>query len=181
MSIYDFSYTSIENKKIDMNEYKGKVVLIINTASKCGFTNQYEGLETLYKTYKDKGLVVIGFPCDQFNDQEFDSSSEISEFCKVKFGVTFPLSQKINVRGEDAHPIFKYLIKEKGFEGLGKGLKIKALEVMLKAKYKKTFNDDEIKWNFTKFLVDKEGNVVQRFESPVDPEDMAVTIEALLG
>lgn len=180
MSIYDYEYTSVENKPIQMSEYKGKVLLIVNTASKCGFTPQYKGLEALYEKYKDHGFMVIGFPCNQFMDQEPGGNQEISEFCSVRYGVTFPLSQKVDVRGENAIPLYKYLTSQKGFQGLGKGLKAKAMEVTLKAKYKGSFSDNQVKWNFTKFLIDRDGNVVSRYEPTVEPKDIAGDIEGLL-
>ena len=180
MSVYHYEYTSIENHPVQMSEYKGEVLLIVNTASKCGFTPQYEGLEALFQTYKDRGVTVIGFPCNQFMGQEAGDEQEISEFCKVRYGVTFPLSQKVDVRGETAIPLYQYLISEKGFEGIGSGLKAKAMELMFKAKYKNDSSKDAIKWNFTKFLIDRDGTVVSRYESLVEPKDIAGDIEKLL-
>lgn len=180
MSIYDYAYTSIENNEVKMFEYQGKVLLIVNTASKCGFTPQYKGLEELYQQYKDRGFVAIGFPCDQFMGQEPGTETEIAEFCSVRYGVTFPLSQKVEVRGETAIPLYKYLTSQKGFEGLGKGVKAKTMEVMLKAKYKDGFADSQVKWNFTKFLIDRDGGVVARYEPTVEPKDIARDIEKLL-
>ncbi len=180
MSIYDYEYVSIEGKPVKMSDYKDKVMMLVNTASKCGFTYQYSGLEELYKKYKDQGLVVIGFPCNQFAGQEPNAENEISEFCSVRYGVTFPLSRKVDVREETAIPLFKYLISQKGFEGFGKGVKATTLSMMLKSKYKKDFSDNQIKWNFTKFLVDREGNVEGRYEPTVDPKEIAKDIEKLL-
>ena len=180
MSIYDYQYTSIEGKTVEMSEYKGKVLIIVNTASKCGFAPQYQGLQELYEHYHNQGLVVIGFPCNQFMEQEPGSEQEISSFCSVRYGVTFPLSQKVDVRDETAHPLYKYLTSQKGFEGLGKGIKAKSMELMLKGKYKKDYADPQIKWNFTKFLIDREGNVFGRYEPTVEPKDMKKDIEALL-
>jgi glutathione peroxidase len=180
MSIYDYSYTSIEGDPVSLSDYKGKVLLIVNTASKCGFTPQYEGLEKLYETYGDKGLVVLGFPCNQFKEQEPGTDEEVHEFCTLRFGVTFPLSAKINVRGEDADPIYKYLTENTTFDGMGSGLKNIAFETMLKAMYGKSFHDSSIKWNFTKFLLDREGKIVGRFEPPVEPKDLASAIEECL-
>lgn len=180
MSVYDYEYTSIENKAVKMSEYEGRVLLIVNTASKCGFTPQYEGLEELYRTYQDKGLTVIGFPCNQFMEQEPGTDHEIAEFCSLRFGVTFPLSQKIDVREDSAVPLYKYLTAQKGFEGFNRGLKALAMETMLKLKYKDGYEDNQIKWNFTKFLIDRKGNVVARFEPTVEPKDIAQDIEALL-
>ena len=180
MPIYDYEYTSIENHPVQMSEYKGKVLLIVNTASKCGFTPQYKGLEALYQKYKDRGFTVIGFPCNQFMEQEPGNDQEIFEFCTLRYGVTFPLSQKVDVRGQTAIPLYKHLTSQKGFEGLGKGIKAKALELTLKAKYKDGFADEQIKWNFTKFLVDHDGNIVSRYEPTVEPKNIAGDIEKLL-
>ncbi|ADY55702.1 Peroxiredoxin [Syntrophobotulus glycolicus DSM 8271] len=180
MSVYDYEYTSIENRPVQMSEYQGQVVLIVNTASKCGFTPQYKGLEELYRRYRDQGFTVIGFPCNQFMEQEKGSNEQISEFCSVRYGVTFPLSQKVDVRGETAIPLYQYLTSQKGFEGLGKGIKAKALELTLKARYKDGFADEQIKWNFTKFLIDRNGKVVSRYEPIVEPKDIASDIEKLL-
>ena len=180
MSIYDYAYTSIEGNPVSMSQYKGKVVLIINTASKCGFAPQYEGLEALYQRYRDQGFEVIGFPCNQFMDQEPGDEAAISEFCSVRWGVTFPMSAKADVRGDDAIPLFRYLTKQKGFEGMGKGIKNKAFDMMLKAKYKDGYKDSQVKWNFTKFLVDRQGEVAARFEPVVEPADIAVHIGKLL-
>ncbi len=180
MSVYDYEYTSIEKKPVKMSEYEGKVLLIVNTASKCGFTPQYKGLEELYKKYKDQGFEVIGFPCNQFMGQEPGDEKDISEFCSVRYGVTFPLSGKVEVREENAIPLYKYLTSQKGFKGLGKGVKAKGMELMLKGRYKDGYTDDQIKWNFTKFLIDRRGNVVDRFEPTVEPKDIASDIEKLL-
>ena len=180
MSVYDYAYTSIEGNPVSMSQYKGKVVLIVNTASKCGFAPQYEGLETLYQRYRDQGFEVIGFPCNQFMDQEPGDEAAISEFCSVRYGVTFPMSAKVDVRGDDAIPLFRYLTEQKGFEGMGKGIKNKAFDMMLKAKYKDGYKDSQVKWNFTKFLVDRQGEVTARFEPVVEPAEIAAYIEKLL-
>jgi glutathione peroxidase len=180
MSVYDFDYVSIEGKPVAMGEYQGKVLLIVNTASKCGFTPQYKGLEDLYNRHKKDGFAVIGFPCNQFGGQEPGSEGEIADFCVVRYGVDFPLSRKIDVRGDAAHPLFKYLITQKGFEGLGSGLKAAALSAMFKKLYKDSYDDDQIKWNFTKFLIDRQGNVVNRYEPVVEPRTIAAAIKKLL-
>ena len=180
MSIYDYAYISIEGNPVSMSDYKGKVVLIVNTASKCGFAPQYEGLEALYQRYRDQGFEVIGFPCNQFMDQEPGDEAAISEFCSVRYGVTFPMSAKADVRGDDAIPLFRYLTEQKGFEGMGKGIKNKAFDMMLKAKYKDGYKDSQVKWNFTKFLVDRQGEVTARFEPVVEPAEIAAYIEKLL-
>lgn len=180
MSVYDFEYTSIEDNPVQLSEYKGKVLLIVNTASKCGFTPQYEGLEALFRKYKDQGFVVIGFPCNQFLEQEPGSEKEISEFCSVRYGVTFPLSQKVDVRNETAIPLYRYLTSQKGFEGFGEGTMADKLNSLLKPMYEDGFSDEQIKWNFTKFLIDRDGNVVSRYEPTFEPKDIAGDIEKLL-
>ena len=157
-SIYDFSATSIEGNPVELNNYKDKVLLIVNTASQCGFTPQYQGLQSLYQKYSDRGLVVLGFPCNQFGQQEPGSTSEIQSFCETRFGVSFPLFEKIDVNGINAHPLFKYLTK--------------AVPGIL--------GTEGIKWNFTKFLVDRKGNVIKRYPSMTKPEDLEKEIEALL-
>ncbi|WP_299270776.1 glutathione peroxidase [uncultured Psychrosphaera sp.] len=155
---YTLSATSLQGQVINMSEYKDKVVLIVNTASKCGFTYQYEGLQDLYVKYKDQGLVILGFPCNQFGEQEKGDSGEISEFCQINYGVDFQMFEKINVNGENEHPIYTYLKQQKpGFLGSKK-----------------------IKWNFTKFLINKQGQVVKRFGSTTKPQKLTGPIEKLL-
>jgi len=157
-TVYDFSAKTIDGKTKKLADYKGKVLLIVNTASKCGFTPQYAGLEALYEKYKDQGFVILGFPCNQFGAQEPGSEKEIEQFCQVNYGVKFPMFAKIDVNGSNAHPLYKFLTSEKpGILGI-----------------------EAIKWNFTKFLVDKEGNPVKRYAPNTKPEDIAEDIEKLL-
>jgi len=158
MSFYQFNATSLTGKEVSMKEYAGKVVLVVNTASKCGFTPQYAGLEKLYKEYKDQGLVILGFPCNQFGNQEPGTAEEISKFCTLKYSVDFPMFMKIDVNGEKADPLYKYL-------------KVKLPEA--------TGND--IKWNFTKFLLDRKGKPVKRYDTKVKPEEITKDIEKLLA
>lgn len=157
-NFYQFKAKSLQGKEISMKSYEGKVVLVVNTASKCGFTPQYEGLEKLYKTYKDKGLVILGFPCNQFGGQEPKSETEIGEFCSLNYGVTFPLFSKIEVNGDEAHPLYKFL----------------------KVQLPGTMGND-IKWNFTKFLLDRKGNPVKRYGSTIKPIEITEDIEKLLN
>ncbi len=157
-SIYSIPLKTINGKTENLEPYKGKVLLIVNTASKCGFTPQFEGLESLYKKYGEKGLVVLGFPSNQFLHQDPGSDQEISEFCSLNYGVSFPMFSKIDVNGADTHPIYKYL------KSAAKGL----------------MGSEKIKWNFTKFLVDKDGNVVKRFPPTAEPAKLAPEIEKLL-
>ncbi len=156
-NIYQFTAKTLDGKDKSLADYKGKVLLIVNVASKCGFTKQYSGLEELYKEYKDQGFEILGFPCNQFGSQEPGSSEEIAEFCSLTYGVTFPMFEKIDVNGDNAHPLYKYLKSE------ASGM-----------------ITDAIKWNFTKFLVDKDGKVVDRFASQTTPESIAPKVKELL-
>ena len=156
--IYDFKARGNRGDEVDFSQFEGKVLMLVNTASKCGFTPQYDGLEALYQKYKEKGLVIVGFPCDQFAHQEPGTDAEIAEFCPINHGVTFPLMAKIEVNGEGAHPIYKYL------KGAAKGTLGSA-----------------IKWNFTKFLISRDGETVRRYAPTVTPEKMEKDIEAMLG
>nr|WP_321403960.1 glutathione peroxidase [uncultured Desulfobacter sp.] len=157
MDIYDISLTTLQGNTIGMAEFKGKVLLVVNTASKCGFTPQFAGLQTLYEAYRDKGFCVLGFPCNQFAGQEPGSVEEIHQVCAINYGVTFPMFEKIDVNGKNTHPLFR-LLKEKQ-----PGLAGKA-----------------IKWNFTKFLVDRSGSPVKRYAPVTKPEKIANEIESLL-
>ena len=153
----------------------------MNTASKCGFTPQFEGLEKLNEKYKDKGLVVIGFPCNQFAGQDPGSDSEISEFCQLNYGVTFQIMKKIDVNGAEAHPIFTYLKGEAGFAGFNPAHPLtKVLDEMFSKENPDYAKNPDIKWNFTKFLISKDGTKIQRFEPTSEPEEIAASIEALL-
>lgn len=156
MGFYDYKAVKMNGQEVSMSDYAGKVVLVVNTASKCGFTPQFAGLELLYKEYQDKGLEILGFPCNQFAHQDAGTNTEIEEFCQLNYGVTFTMFQKIEVNGANAHPLYKFLKKEKS--GIG----------------------GAIKWNFTKFLIDRDGNVVARFAPAVKPEEMKAEIEKLL-
>jgi glutathione peroxidase len=156
-TIYDFSINTTSGQPIDFEQYRGRPMLLVNTASKCGFTYQYDGLQKLHEEYGPQGLVVIGFPCDQFH-QEFDEDDKIEEFCRINFGVTFPLTTKIDVNGSDTHPIFTFL------KGRAKGTLTSA-----------------VKWNFTKFLVEPDGVTVQRYRPKDNPADLGEAIEDLLA
>ena len=179
-TIYQFSAESNSGDTVNFSDYKGKVLLIVNTASKCGFTPQYEGLEALYQKYKLGGLVVIGFPCDQFGHQEPGSDEEIGEFCSLNYGVTFPLMAKSDVNGENANEIFKWLYAEKPFAGWGESETGKFMDQMLSRNDPDYASNPDIKWNFTKFLIDRNGKVVARFEPVVTPEEIDSAIQALL-
>ena len=179
-TIYDFSAETNKGEELTFSQYKGKVLLIVNTASKCGFTPQYDGLEALYQKYSDQGLVVIGFPCDQFGHQEPGTNEEIEEFCRLNHGVTFPLMAKSDVNGENANEIFKWLYSQKPFEGFGDSDTGKFMDGMLSRQDPDYASNPDIKWNFTKFLIDRKGRVVARFEPVVSPEQLESEIEALL-
>jgi glutathione peroxidase len=157
-TVYDFVSRKANGDEQPLDAYRGQVLLIVNTASKCGFTPQFEGLETLYKEYHDQGLTILGYPCNQFGKQDPGSNDEIQEFCQLNYGVSFPMLGKIEVNGADTDPLFKHLKKE------ARG----------------ALGTEAIKWNFTKFLVDREGNVVKRYASATKPADIASDIEALL-
>ncbi len=157
-ALTDFSATTLDGAPQDLSAYGGQVVLVVNTASQCGFTPQYAGLEELWEQYRDQGLVVLGFPCDQFGGQEPGSEEEIGAFCQKNYGVTFPMFSKVDVNGDDAHPLWTWLRSEKG------GLL-----------------GDKIKWNFTKFLVGRDGQVVKRYAPTTEPANLSGDIEAALG
>lgn len=180
-SIYDFKALSNEGEEVDFASYKGKVLVIVNTASKCGFTPQYDGLEELYQKYKDKGLVVIAFPCDQFGHQEPGSDEQIAQFCRKNHGVTFPLMSKIEVNGENAHPIFQWLKSQAGFAGFNPNHKLgKLMHNMLSKKDPDYAKNPDIKWNFTKFVISRDGTKVVRFEPTTEPEELSTCIESML-
>jgi len=177
--IYDFKALNNKGLDFDFAQFEGKVLMIVNTASKCGFTPQYDGLEALYQAYKDKGLVIVGFPCDQFAGQEPGSNEEIAEFCRLNHGVTFPLMAKTDVNGENAEPIFEYLKEQAPTEEYS-GLKAKATAKMLKVLSKSMTKDSDIRWNFTKFLINRDGTVIKRYAPTTKPEDIEKDIKAML-
>ncbi|MDD3122846.1 MAG: glutathione peroxidase [Candidatus Izemoplasmatales bacterium] len=177
MSLYDFKVLNTKKEEVSLNKYKGKVLLIVNTATGCGFTPQYKGLEELYKKYQDKGLEILDFPCNQFLNQAPGTNEEVAEFCQINYGVSFETFGKINVNGKNADPLYKYLkvnTPKEELDGTAKKFhqKLKSL--------KQTIAGTSIKWNFTKFLVNRQGEVVARFHPTVKPEDLAKDIEKLL-
>ena len=157
-TFYDFEAAKLNGETVSMNKYQGKTIIVVNTASKCGFTPQYKGLEMLYQKYKDQGLVILGFPCNQFGNQEPGSADEIKEFCEINYGVSFPLFAKVDVNGKNEHPIFKYL----------------------KSKLSGGILGSKIKWNFTKFVINSEGVPVKRYSPTTKPEKMEEYIKELL-
>ena len=180
MSVYQFSLPTKSGELQSLKDFEGKVLIIVNTASKCGFTHQYEALEALYKQYKEKGLEIIAVPSNQFGEEEPGSNSEIQSFCKLNYGVTFTVMGKADVRDESALDLFKYMIREHPFQGFPASDKTEMLTDYLNGIDPNYLNDDEVKWNFTKFVVDRKGNVVGRFEPVVSPEEMEAFIKELL-
>ena len=156
-NVYQFNFIQLNGNEVSMSEFKGKAILVVNTASFCGLTYHYTGLEKLYQNYKERGLVIIGFPCNQFGKQEPGTSEEIKDFCNLNYDISFPMSTKVDVNGKNADPLFKYLKSE------------------LKGKL-----NDSVKWNFSKFLIDRDGTPFKRFSSTVEPEDIAASIEEVL-
>lgn len=180
-NVLDFTVKDRKGNDVALSEYKGKVLLIVNTATKCGFTPQYEELEALYKAYKDKGLEILDFPCNQFGNQAPGTEEEIHSFCTLTFGTEFPQFKKIEVNGENEHPLYTFLKKEKGFEGFNLEHPIgKILDEMMSKADPDYAKNPDIKWNFTKFLVDKEGNVVARYEPTHDIKLIEEDIKKLL-
>ncbi len=181
MSIYDFVVKTNRGEDRPMSDYKNKVLLIVNTASKCGFTPQYKELQELYLKYQDRGLEILGFPCNQFAGQEPEDNAGIENFCRVNYGVTFQIFAKGDVKGENAQPLFKYLVEKQGFHGFDESHPIaKKLVDFLGKMFPDSLGGDSIKWNFTKFLVDRNGEVVARFEPTTNPSEIAGDIERLL-
>jgi glutathione peroxidase len=177
--IYDFKALTSKGKELDFKQFEGKVLLIVNTASKCGFTPQFAGLEELNQKYKDKGLVIIGFPCNQFKEQDPGTDGQIEEFCQLNYGVTFQIMKKTDVNGSAAEPIFEYLKTQAPTEKY-KGLKAKATHAMLKTISKSVEKGSDILWNFTKFLISKDGKTIKRYAPTTAPKDFEKDVEAML-
>ena len=179
MSIYDYTVKNRKGEDISISNYKGKVLIIVNTATGCGFTPQYEGLEKLYKKYYDKGLEILDFPCNQFGNQAPGSDDEIHEFCQFKYNTSFDQFSKIDVNGENENPLFTYIKSQKAddvIDGVKNKLSMKAIEKISTT----TKNKNDIKWNFTKFLIDRNGNVIERYSPTFKPEDMEEKIKELI-
>ena len=180
-SIYDIEVMAQGNKPVKLEQYKGKVLLIVNTASKCGFTPQYADLEALNKRFADRGLAILDFPCNQFKEQSPESDEETTKFCQLNYGTTFPQFKKLEVNGANESPLYTFLKAEKGFEGFDPSHTLTPILEKLLGEDDPDFESKpDIKWNFTKFLVDREGNVVARFEPMADMDGVAKAIEALL-
>ena len=179
-TVYDFTVKNRLGEDVSLSEYQGKVLLIVNTATGCGFTPHYDPLEDMYRELKDKGFEILDFPCNQFANQAPGSDDEIHEFCTLKFGTEFPQFKKIDVNGETADPLFAFMATEKPFSGFGKGLKFAALNKYADMNNKKFGDKAYIKWNFTKFLIDREGKVIARFEPTVDMKEVRDAVVAVL-
>jgi glutathione peroxidase len=181
MSIYNFQVNTIDGKLVQLSAYQGKVLLIVNTASQCSYSRQFADLQNLYEMYSEQGLEILGFPCNQFNDKEPGSNAEVQQFCKSAFGVTFPLFEKTEVRGQNAHPLFQYLTKQSPFQGFdiqtSNGQRILNF---LQDKYPDIYTGDGVKWNFSKFLIDRQGQVQARFETNTELIDIEPVIKTLI-
>ncbi len=180
MSYFDFTVTAKDGSEVALSQYEGKVLLIVNTATGCGFTPQYDDLERIYAAYRDQGFEVLDFPCNQFANQAPESDEEITQFCTLKFGTEFPQFKKIDVNGETADPLFVALATEKPFVGFGKGIKNKALQTFAAANNKKFGDKAYIMWNFTKFLVNRDGKLVARFEPTASMDEVEEAVKTIL-
>ena len=179
-TVYDFTVKDMQGNNMSLSEYQGKVLLIVNTATGCGFTPHYDPLEAMYKEFREKGFEILDFPCNQFANQAPGTEEEIHDFCTLKFGTEFPQFAKIDVNGDNADPLFAYLATEMPFNGFGKGLKNAALSKFADMNNKKYGEKTYIGWNFTKFLVDREGKVIARFEPTVDMKEVRAAVAAVL-
>ena len=180
MSIYDYSVKNPKGEDVSLEQFRGKVLLIVNTATGCGFTPHYKDLESMYEKYHDQGFDILDIPCNQFAGQTPGTDEEIHEFCTLKYNTQFPQMKKSDVNGENALPLYSYLNSQKGFEGFGKSPMALMMSTMLKKIDKDYKNNPDIKWNFTKFLVDREGNVVNRFEPTADMKVVDSAVKSLL-
>ncbi|MBB3868421.1 MULTISPECIES: glutathione peroxidase [Parageobacillus] len=181
MSIYDYEVKNADGETVSLSDYKGKVLLIVNTASHCRFTPQFQDLQKLYAKYQKYGFEILGFPCNQFGEQEPGSNQDAVAFCQRNYGVTFPIFEKIEVNGNNAHPLFQYLKKEAPFKGFDEtSASGKILKLMIMEKNPEWLVGDEIKWNFTKFLINRDGKVIRRYEPTEEPIDFEKDIETLV-
>lgn len=181
-SVYDFNVKNDEGKEVSLSDYKGKVILIVNTATRCGFTPQYKELEELYQKYSQSGLEILDFPCNQFGQQAPGSIEEIHNFCTANFNIHFPQFDKIDVNGDNAHPLFTYLKSKQAFGGFDLNERLgKLLDDMMRKKDPEFDKNPDIKWNFTKFLIDRQGNVIKRFEPTDKMADVEMEIAKALN
>ena len=180
MSIYDYSVLNRKGEEVSLKQFEGKVILVVNTATGCGFTPHYKDLQAMYDAFHDKGLEIVDVPCNQFAGQTPGTDDEIHEFCSLTYGTTFPQMKKSDVNGENAIPLFKYLKSQQAFKGFGDSQMAKFMDDMLAKLDPDYRNNPEIKWNFTKFVVDRKGNVVARFEPTADMKEVSACVESLL-
>jgi glutathione peroxidase len=181
MSIYEFNATKTNGDVLTLSQFSGKALLIVNTASKCQFTSQFDDLQRIYDRYQDEDFEILGFPCNQFAEQEPGSGEEAAAFCRINYGVQFPIFSKINVNGEEADPLFRFLKQEAPFQGFNTDdIQAKLLKLMIMDKYPEWLVGDAIKWNFTKFLIDRDGQVLHRYEPTDDLEDVNLDIQRLV-
>ncbi len=181
MGIYDYKVTKPDGTEVSLSDYKGKVIIIVNTATGCGFTPHYKDLEDMYEEFHDRGLEIIDVPCNQFAGQTPGTDDEIHQFCTLRYNTQFPQMKKSDVNGENELPLFGYLKSQKGFEGFGKGSSALAMGIMLQKIDKDYKNNPEIKWNFTKFIVDRQGNVAARFEPTANMKEVRAFVETLIN
>lgn len=182
MTIYDFHINSIDGKHVELSIFRGKVLLVVNTASRCSYSRQLPELQKLYERYKEQGFEILGVPCNQFNEKEPGSSVEIKQYCDLNFGLTFPLFERVEVRGPAVHPLFQYLTQQAPFQGYDtETSEGRWMQDFLQQKHPHILAGDGVKWNFSKFLIDRHGHVTSRFETTTEPADIAPAIESLLG
>ena len=181
MSIYNYEVEKPNGEMLKLEDYKGKVIIVVNTATGCGFTPHYKPLEEMYEKYHEAGLEIIDVPCNQFAGQTPGTDEEIHDFCTLKYNTQFPQMKKVDINGENAIPLFQYLKSQKGFEGFGKGVTALAMNTLLKSIDKDFKNNPDIKWNFTKFVIDREGNVVARYEPTADMKEVEKCVAKLIG
>ncbi|WFA87507.1 glutathione peroxidase [Paenibacillus amylolyticus] len=181
MSIFSYQVPFMDRHKGDFSAFKGKVLLIVNTASRCSYSRQFSELQQMYEKYRDQGLEILAFPCNQFNDKEPGSSAEVAEYCRSQFQISFPISEKVEVVGQSMHPVFRYLTTEAPFQGYDLDTKEgEWMDTFVKEKHPELYQGDGIKWNFTKFLIDRNGDIHGRFETTVAPLEMESVIQVLL-
>ncbi|KUP24600.1 redoxin domain-containing protein [Paenibacillus sp. DMB5] len=181
MSIYDFKVNTIDGKTVELSMYHKKVLLIVNTASMCSYSRQFTELQKLYENHTKQGFEILGFPCNQFNEKEPGNNSEVQEYCKNNFGVTFPLFEKVEARGQTAHPLFEFLTKQAPFQGFDTQTPNgEWMQNFLQEKYPAIYAGDGVKWNFTKFLIDRNGQVYNRYETTTEPFEIQPAIKGLL-
>ncbi|PYI51792.1 glutathione peroxidase [Paenibacillus flagellatus] len=182
MSIYDIQVNGMDGRPVEWSAYRGAVLLIVNTASRCAYSRQFAGLQRLYDTYRDQGFTILGFPCNQFNDKEPDEGPAVRLYCEQTFGVAFPLFAKTEVRGPSAHPLFRYLTRQAPFRGFDpESPEERKMEWFLKEKYPDIYAGDGVKWNFSKFLIGRDGRVAGRYETTTEPDDIEPAIRSLLA